>query len=240
MSLRKVPPAELRIVIALMPLMEARVAEAAQALREAGERFAHANEAGATWAHLYDLPFREHLARAAVEFGIDREVVAASQGVLPMSVLRDLAAAVGTEGDPVSTLPPESVGPGPSWAFVGAGYSLLASIRALLVHGVFLNDLLARARERHDDRAFLNAVRIDPTVLSSRTGGVRLGRACLEGDSRFLAAIRRAMAGVQGPAQQARMQRARAALLSLAQSDALSLDDAGLHRRLGRALRGAR
>jgi hypothetical protein len=145
MSLRKIPADDLRLVIALLPLMEARVAEARQALREAGERFAHASEAGATWAHLYDLPFREQVARAAVGFGIDREVVAASRGVLPMSVLRDVTAAV-IEDDAQSPLLPAPVGPEPSWAFVGAGYSLLASIRALLVHGMFLNDLLARAR----------------------------------------------------------------------------------------------
>lgn len=190
----KIPVSELRILIQLFSVMEARISEVTSELREAGGRMVHSIEAGPTWAHLYDLPFREHMVRAAVAFGIDREVVAATQSALPMSAFRDLIADFeGADIDLEDVEKDQAMQL--AWAALGTSYSLYSSMRSLLTFGLYINELLAAARERSDDKALLNAVRIDPTVLCSRTGAVRLSRATLERDKRFIGAVQRALSG---------------------------------------------
>lgn len=221
MSLR---PSELRVLIDLLPLMEARVAEAGALVREAGARMKHSVTVGPAWAHVYDLSFREHMALAAVTFDIDRELIAASKSELPISALRDLVLQVDEIELDTEGMTDEEMTRA-AWGGLSLSLSMYNTMRCLMTFGRYINEMLAVAREKNDDKALLNAIRVDPTVVGSRTALVRLSRAVLERDSKFLGSVRKAMKGSLTKRQEANFQKMRLVVRVLADSGAGRLSD---------------
>ena len=70
-------------------------------------------------------------------------------------------------------------------------------VDCLLIYGCYLNDLIGRAREWNMD-SFLNAIRIDPSVVAGPTASFFVNVFSVEGDKDFLKAVGGAMSGKTG------------------------------------------
>ena len=170
------------------------------------------------WAGLYELPFPRHLAAAAVAFDMDRELIGAARQAIPVASLARLTSVyvkhesrgggAGLEGQIAAE----------TWTKASYLRSMRESLRALLAYGATLNELVGRARDAGDDRALLDAVRIDPGVLLGTTGATRLARALLEDDTRFVRAVNAAMSDGLAPRPRSREQAGVAAVEALAQT----------------------
>ena len=229
-------PGDLRLVVALWPLLERRIG--ALELGRGGRGRARVLPAAdqLRWPGLYELPFPRHLAAAAVAFDMDRELIGAARQAIPVASLARLTSVYVKHES-------HETGPGVSGAIAAeswtrAGYlrSMRESLRALLVFGCSVNELVARARDGGDDRALHDAIRIDPAVLLGATGAARMARALLEGDTRFVRAVNKAMGEGLGSRQSAREATGIAAVEAIATSPWQALDD----RRLLALFRGLR
>lgn len=194
------------------------------------------------WAGLYELPFPRHLAAAAVAFDMDRELIGAARQAIPVASLARLTRVYVKHEGRHGAAGPEGQVAAEAWTKASYLRSMRESLRALLVYGLSLNELVARARDGGDDRALVDAVRIDPGVLLGTTGATRLARALLENDGRFVRAIRTAMAEGLAPRDRMRELAGVAAVEALSGGDWERLDDRrlpGLFRALRREVGGS-
>lgn len=197
-------PGELRLIVALWPLLGRRIAALEPGRLGRGRPAVPPIPDQLRWAGLYELPFPRHLAAAAVAFDMDRELIGAARQAIPIASLARLTSVyvkhesreAGTEVS--GTIAAES------WTKAGYLRSMRESLRSLVVYGCSINELVARARDAAEDRPLLEAIRIDPAVLLGTTGAARMARALLEGDARFVRGVHKAMADGPAPRQQAR------------------------------------
>lgn len=219
---------ELRLVVSLWPLLVRRIA-ALEPGRDGRGRAAIAPIPDQLrWAGLYELPFPRHLAAAAVAFDMDRELIGAARQAIPVASLAKLTSVyVKHESRETGTEASGGIA-AESWTKAGYLRSMRESLRALLVFGCSVNELVARARDAGDDRALLDAVRIDPGALLGTTGAARLARALLENDRRFVRAVNKAMSDGLGPRQAARETAGTAAVEAIAAAPWQELGDRDL------------
>lgn len=113
-------------------------------------------------------------------------------------------------------------------ATMGNGMSLLNTLRCVLYHGCFLNELIERVRAG-DDKALFDAIRIDSTVISCPSASLRISKAALLQDNRFFAKLKAAINGKLAKREQANFQKMRLVLEVLHEAGATRLSDAQLH-----------
>lgn len=194
MKLSRITPADLRLLLTALPRLEVEEAEIRPLLIERRADFFASDCVPATWCHLYEHPFPEHVARIAVAFDagdVIKECAAAARPILAAS-----AYIQSLDEDNSEFTPEEKEDIRPSLGLVfGLLTSLLKSLQCLMAYGVYLNDLVAQVRQGtpKGDSALLKAVRIDPTVIGTPSINARMSRAVLEGDRKFLDAIKRAI-----------------------------------------------
>ncbi len=206
-------PSELRLVLSLWPLLVERID---------GLRLGRGGHAIAPipdqlrWAGLYELPFPRHLAAAAVAFDMDRELIGAARQAIPVASLARLTSVYVKHDARGSGAGLEGQIAAETWTKASYLRSMRESLRALLVFGLSLNELVGRARDVGDDRALLDAIRIDPGVILGTTGATRLARALLEHDGRCVRAVNIALSEGLAPRQRARERTGVAAVEALA------------------------
>jgi len=184
---------ELRLIVALWPLLDRRIAalELGRGGRDAPAVPPIPDQL--RWAGLYELPFPRHLAAAAVAFDMDRELIGAARQAIPVASLARLTSVYVKHESREGGVEVSGAIAAETWMRAGYLRSMRESLRALLVFGRSINELVARARDTADDRALLNAIRIDPAVLLGTTGAARMARALLENDTRFVRGMNKAM-----------------------------------------------
>lgn len=182
------------------------------------------------WAGLYEVDFPTCLALIIHQFGIADDMSAISKSENPLEKLVTWIEAQRSEDDDDG----ESVS-AEYFEFIRCVHAyntaLLKNIRALLVYGVYLNDLLKIAREgdpKKRDKALLDAIKIDPSVVGCKTATERISRAVLMKDEHFFSKLRRALAGKLGAKEQATYKKMRYVLQLLHEANALSLSDSKL------------
>jgi hypothetical protein len=107
------------------------------------------------------------------------------------------------------------------------GMSMYHTLRCVLFHGCFLNELIERVRT-DDDKALFDAVRIDSTVVGCMSVSNRISKAALLQDNRFFAKLKAAINGKLAKREQANFQKMRLVFEVLHEAGASRLNDAQL------------
>ena len=112
----------------------------------------------------------------------------------------------------------------------GIYLSVYHSLRFVLYHGCFLNELIERIRigERNDKPLF-DAIRIDPTVIGCKTVIARISKAALIQDTIFLTKLKAAINGKSTKLEQQNYQKMRLVFEILHEAKTDSLNDAQLY-----------
>lgn len=114
-----------------------------------------------------------------------------------------------------------------------SGYLVLLffSFRSLQVFGLYLNDLIALVRQggKAGDKALMQAIKIDPTVLGCPSVVQRLSRASIENDIGFFNSIKKAINGSLTKREQRTYQQMRVVLNVLHESGAVNLSPDDLY-----------
>lgn len=233
---------DLRLFLKFWPTFSVEADKAQQQLIEDKDRLLSKDVDLLAWCYLYELPIRQHiaLANAAIIQGYD--------GFLNFEQVADwYRQLVDTPGQ-VGALPSitchidhhfdslkpskedmERLLPGIAGIF-SLGLSMYNSLRCVLYHGCFLNELIERVRADHDNnKALFDAIRIDSTVLGCPSVVERISKATLLQDNRFFAKLKAAINGKLAKREQANYQKMRLVLEVLHEAGAMRLNDEQLH-----------
>ena len=186
----KLTPEDFKSLFLLLPQLESeRLWLQARIAEKAEEFVAKFLSSGFAWAHLYEIPFVEFLGRYLAVTGLDKQVseaVAGDRSVEALFDLRDSSEEMEWSG-----------GSGGQFTYgdlLGYLHALIGNLECLLIYGSYLNDLVAAAKEGNL-KALLNAIRIDPSVVSGPTARYFISVAVIAGDQEFIDEVRKAMSG---------------------------------------------
>ena len=231
---------DLRLFLALWPKFSAEADKAHEMLIEDEDIFLGKEAAFFAWCHLYEFPTKQHLVLA------NAGIVEGYGKFLSMEHLEDwYKQLVNTPGQ-IGALPGivnqidkhfDAINPSkaeaeemlPTLAMTfGLGLSMYHTLRCVLYHGCFLNELIERIRAG-DDKALFDAIRIDATVIGCISASNRISKAVLLRDNRFFAKLKAAINGKMAKREQANFQKMRLVFEVLHESGAIRLSDAQLH-----------
>ncbi len=179
---------QIRQLIALMPVFEALRNEFLADVKTKPKAKAAVEEDGVWWALLYELPIEQHLAVLLKAIGMGKLVQEAVRSDDPQGEILKMW----TDDSVLDQLEP--VEGFKLFHAINVAMSLERSLDSLLVWGRYINELVAAAREG-DDASLFKAVRIDPSVVSCPSVGVRISKATILGEKKFLRALGRALEG---------------------------------------------
>ncbi|GIK26014.1 MAG: hypothetical protein BroJett006_22600 [Betaproteobacteria bacterium] len=232
MNLGKFSPADLAQFLALYPKLLEGEREARDLLKEKGDMILAPDMPGPTWSHLYELPAKEHFITGMAALGAQDQLKQLAQSSNQIQEILYIAESLDEDEDEEDWEPTDEEREALRKALgvvFAMTMSVLKSLRSLMVFGVYLNDLVAlvRAGGAQGDKALLQAVKIDPTVLACPSVNARISRAILLDDHAFLAKVHRAMEGKLTKREQRNYQYMRIVLEVLHEAGApkLSQDD---------------
>lgn len=192
------------------------------------------------WCHFYELPIKDHLALAltcitqnfegmldqgqVVEWYKELAASRSQVGELPSHVAK-IEQYFDDLDDP-SEEQIEKMRPILADIF-GKGLSMSNTLRCVLYHGCFLNELIERVRAG-DDKALFDAIRIDPTVIGCISVSNRISKAALLQDNSFFTKLKAAINGKMAKREQANFQKMRLVFETLFEAGASHLSDAQL------------
>lgn len=230
----------LRTLLEFWPSFSAEADQAQQMLIEIKDKLFDEDTEPFFWCYLYEFPFRQHLTLAnagivqgyagflQVEQVTDwyKQVVATPGqiGALPgitRQIEHHFDAMEPSEAD-VKRLLPTLAGT------FGLGLSMYNTLRCVLYHGCFLNELIERVRAGND-KALFDAIRIDSTVIGCPSVVERISKAALLQDNSFFAKLKAAVNGKLAKREQANFQKMRLTLEVLHEAGAIRLKDEQLH-----------
>lgn len=222
-ELGKLTPDQIRQLLEWLPRLDPIRADISARVKRQPERFEFIAPDGLCWADAYEHPIEEILAGYLIALGRGQFVIDVSKS--PDSTQALLDSSANDEDD----VPDISDDPEAMRKIFGSLCSILNSFESLMVYGYYLNELVAIARERgpDSDKALLNAVRIDPTVIAGPTGSRRLTRAVVFDDVEFLKAYRLALEGKTG-GQASYLRKFRFVIQLLAEAGAIGLPNRAL------------
>lgn len=213
----KLAAGDIAMTLQLLPQFEQQRQELQALIDEKPEKFVEKFlTTGFAWAHLYEAPFLQFLSSFLAVAGLDGVVAHVTAQEKPIKAMFDML----DESDEMEW----TGGSGGKFTpgdFLGYLQALVGNLDCLLIYGSYLSDLLAQARQG-DQEALLNAIRIDPSVVTGRTASVFISSAVVLGDGEFLADLRKAMAG-KTKKQAAYLQKFRFLMQVLHEADALGL-----------------
>ncbi len=230
---------DLRLFLEFWPKLSAEADDARQTLIEIKDKLLNEDTEPIIWCPLYELPVRQHiaLATALIVKNFDgflqdehmsawqSQIVATpgQMGAVPV-VIRQIGlhfdSTEPSEEDMKKLLPTVA-------GIFGLGMSLHYSLRCVLYHGCFLNELIERIRVG-DDKALFDAVRIDPTVIGCISVSCRISKAALLQDNSFFAKLKAAINGKMAKREQANFQKMRLVFEVLHEAGASRLNDSQL------------
>lgn len=232
---------DLRIFLALWPNLITEAEETRQGMEEDKAKFLGEDVAPFVWCYLYELPIREHLSLALPS------IAQHLNGVLDPQQIMTWFNQLATSPSQVSEIPKvvdlvrqhfdgmeelsneqaEKMRPLLANIF-GNAWSMFNTLRCVLYHGCFLNELVERMRAG-DDKALFDAIRIDPTIIGCPSVSLRISKAALLQDNRFFAKLKASINGKLAKREQANFQKMRLVLEVLHETGATRLNDAQLN-----------
>lgn len=230
----------LRTFLALWPLISHEAEDAQRMLIQDKDKLFGNETEFLAWCFLYELPMKQHA--AAVMEGtlegyakiVQKEQVDAWHEQL-VGTPGQIAALPGVLSQIEQHFDTQEVTKAEAQEMLstlatclGLSVSLYNSLRCVLYHGCFLNELIERVRKQ-DDKALFDAVRIDPTVIGCPSVSVRISKATLLQEAPFFKKLKAAINGKQVKREQANFQKMRLVLEVLHESGATRLSDEQLH-----------
>lgn len=228
----KLSSTDLAHFLALYPKLLEGEREARDILKEKADKIFATGLPEPTWSHFYELPAKEHFVKSMVAFGAQEQLKQLAQTPNQIQAILHMADSL-DEVEKEDDWEPTDEEREELKKILGAvsaiSMSVMKSLRSLMVFGVYLNDLVAQVRAggAKGDKALLQAVKIDPTVLACPSVNARISRAILLDDHDYLAKVRRAMEGKLTKREQRNYQYMRIVLEVLHEAGApkLSQDD---------------
>lgn len=231
---------DLRTFLAFWPRFSTEADEAQQMLVEDRDIFLNKDTEPFAWCHLYEFPINQHITLANVgllqSYGkflqVEQFTSWHKQIVDTPGQIAALPSIVEQVGHHFDSMEPrqedmEELLPNIAGA-LGLGMSMYHTLRCILFHGCFLNELIERIRA-DDDKALFDAVRIDSTVIGCLSVSNRISKAALLQDNSFFAKLRAAINGKMAKREQANFQKMRLVFEILHEAGAIRLSDAQLH-----------
>lgn len=220
--------ADLRLLLTFLPQFESELGQVPQLFSgSATDNFTTENLPFA-WCVLYEMSPIKHFSLAFAALGLAGELQQVAAGDNAIQKMEELSNAVdGLLAKEVERLPEDQKEAFTAHALAIA-MSMMHSLRCLLVYGRYLNELIEEAREGAPnlrDKALLNAIRIDPTVVGCPTAISRISRAVVLKDQQFLTKLRSAMSGKLGASESSTYQKLRLVLQVLHESGGVNLND---------------
>jgi hypothetical protein len=230
----------LRTFLALWPIFSEEADDAHQMLIDGKDKLLGKEVESFAWCHLYELPVKQHI--AVVNAGIlqgyakilqeehlsgwHRQLVDTPGQI---AALPDLLSQIDhhIDAQELSKADAEEMLPRLA-AYLSLALSIYNSLRCVLYHGCFLNELIERVRA-DDDKALFDAVRIDPTVIGCLSVSNRISKAMLLRDDSFFTKLKAAINGKLVKRDQANFQKMRLVLEILHEAGATRLSDTQLH-----------
>lgn len=232
---------DLRLLLAFWPVFNAEAEESRQGMQEDHAKLLGDDVEPFAWCHLYDLPIKEHVKifHSSVPQNFEgildpqtyeswiRQISDSPSQIREIPRMFELVKQhFDSMADPSKELA-EKMRPKLGQIF-GNAWSIYNSLRCILYHGCFLNELVARVRAG-DDKALFDAVRIDPTVIGCLSVSNRISKAALLKDNSFFAKLKAAINGKLAKREQANFQKMRLVFEVLHEAGATRLSDAQLH-----------
>lgn len=229
----KLSAADIRLLLTMLDSLEKEESELVQDIlgNPAKSNKVFAQDAPQlVWSNYYEMTFPECVLTIIQQFGIADELREVYKAKDQIKALAAWVEKQKIEDESEDNLTPNQLAQFVrfSWAI---GVVILRNIQSLLVYGVYLNDLIKIAREgrpQKRDKALLDAIRIDPSVVGCKTGIERISRAVLMHDEQFLSKLQLALRGKLGAKEQATYKKMRYVLQVLHETNALNLSDGQL------------
>lgn len=224
---------DLRIFLELWPRFAAEGEEVKRMLIEDKEILFGKDAIPFSWCHLYELPIK-HMIAPMAGFLLDEKfldilknmVKSPSQIAALPDTLNQIdeylnALEMPSKEEAMEALP--LLG-----AVLGVSFSVYNSLRCVLYHGCFLNELIQRI-PLGDDKALFDAVRIDPTVIGCKPVLAGISKATLLQDVKFFAKLKAALTGKIAKREQVNFQKMRMVLEIIHEAGGTRLSDQQLH-----------
>lgn len=223
---------DLRFLLKNVDVFNRETASFADWLNEIDHKPLLENLSELSWAHLYEKSFNESLNDFFIDSKLthEREKISASENKIraTLSFQQNLDQNL----DQVFSSLPEEQQLGYTVAMMTYGMVMMKSARSLMICGLYINDLIAIARTSNSikerDEALLSAIRMDASVVGCQTALVRISKAVLLNDAKFLKKLRNAIDGKLGELEDRNFQKMRFILQVLHESGGIGLNDKAL------------
>jgi hypothetical protein len=232
MNFGKLSSADIRLFLNYFPLLSSQFEEAEASLHEDSDLLFAPNAEKPVWCYYYEKPIKEHLALVLHAFGSLDLLKSLGDAPNQITALPELLDAFQRDLDAYEPTEEEAVILRKRAALVyGLSYSVYCSLRSLQTFGLYLNDLIAcvRAGGKTGDKALLQAVKIDPTVLACPSVATRISQAVLLKEMKFLRNVQLAMSGKLTKREQRNYQNMRITLQILHETGAQKLSEPALY-----------
>lgn len=225
---------DIRVFLEHWPKAKVEFEETWQSLSEDKDLIFGKNAVGFSWCHFYELPIKQHMVLPLNGFLQDEKFMSIFQSLVAsedqIAFIPKMFSQVDSYFD--SLEPPskvEAVELMPIIAqYFGASLSVFHSLRCVLYHGCFLNELIERVRAG-DEKALFDAIRLDPTVVGCKSAIELISKEALLQNKRFFAKLKAALNGNLAKREQANYQKMRLVLEILHEVQAARLNDDQLY-----------
>lgn len=208
---------DMSLVLSLLPVLEQERRELQTRIAQQPDKLSELLAPGFAWAHLYELSFPQFLQAFLIVAGLRGEVERIARQPDPVGALHTLF----VESNGLEDWQGGEGGKYTTGDLIGYLHALIGNLDCLLIYGCYLNDLLAQARQGNLD-ALLDAIRIDPTVVTTALGRNLISLSVITGERKLLDGIQKALTGKTG--RQARyLKRFRILMQLLHEAGALNL-----------------
>jgi hypothetical protein len=219
---------DLKTLLSYVPLLFSEAEDVRTILQEKQDKILSPDNPKVSWCQFYELPAAQHVATGMVVMGLTDELKTLAESPNQIQAMVSIIDKFASDDSELSDEDVENFR-SVSVALYAWIESIIRSLRSLMTYGLYLNDLIAVVRSGGSgaDKALLSAVKIDPTVLGCPSVIVRISRAVMLDDQKFLGDVQRAMNGKLDKREQKTYQDMRLVLQVLheAGAPALNADD---------------
>lgn len=224
----KISVDDLRLLLEILPQMEEEFDSIRIMASSRKEQFFVEHYIKPSWHHLYEMPFPVHLVHVITYLGLNEQLkYFASQDNPSQAVIASIAESVNDD----SSDDDHAVEMVHIPLIFGWGTSLFLTLRSLMIYGVYLNDLVAKAgNDTFDgDQAALQAIRIDPSTVACMNISSKISKAVITNDQKFLNKLKLSIGGNITKREQRTYKNIRLVLQVLMEANALRLTSTDLY-----------
>lgn len=225
----------IRLFLEFWPDLQAEFHSAWEMVIKAEKLIFKDKSLGFSWCHLYELDPKDHFKLLYKGFSEDEEfqkilkqfISSSDQFSTIPQMQQNITNYFDTHFEEVTEEEARELMPAMG-EFFGIGMSVYFSLSSVLYYGLFINELVAKARSG-DDKALFDAIRLDSTVIGCQTAMNRISKAKLLDDKSFFKKLKAALTGNKTKREQANYQKMRLVLELLYEAKCEKLTDDNLY-----------